>query len=155
GTAKDYKPEHYLFAGKTGTARTDYYNPGSPRKQYTASFAGYFPADNPKYSCLVVVYDPVIGGFYGATAALPIFRKIADRCMGVDRALLAEQTLPDTVAYREGLRLAGWSQKEEINELIDAMSLRASVTGEGDWARLMSGREIGVEVNNILEKNAV
>jgi cell division protein FtsI (penicillin-binding protein 3) len=44
-----------------------------------ASFVGYFPKDNPKYSCLVMVYDPVVGGFYGATAALPIFRKIADR----------------------------------------------------------------------------
>ncbi|MEO5907041.1 MAG: penicillin-binding protein 2, partial [Saprospiraceae bacterium] len=85
GTAKDYKPDHYMFAGKTGTARTDYYDPNSPRKQYMASFAGYFPADEPKYSCLVMVYDPVVGGYYGSTSALPIFRKIADRCMAINR----------------------------------------------------------------------
>jgi cell division protein FtsI/penicillin-binding protein 2 len=36
-----------MFCGKTGTARTDYYDPNSPRKQYMASFAGYFPAEIP------------------------------------------------------------------------------------------------------------
>jgi cell division protein FtsI (penicillin-binding protein 3) len=61
GTAKEYKPDFYMFSGKTGTARTDYYDPESPRKQYMASFAGYFPSDNPKFSCLVMVYDPVRG----------------------------------------------------------------------------------------------
>ena len=155
GTAKEYKPEYYMFCGKTGTARTDYFDPNSPRKQYMASFVGYFPADEPKYSCLVMVYDPVVGGFYGSTAALPIFRKIADRCLGVERELLAEQELPDTMAYTDGMRLAGWSQKEELSELIDEMSLDAEVTGEGDWARLMGGRELGMDVQNVTEKNMV
>lgn len=155
GTAKEYKPEHYMFCGKTGTARTDYFDPTSSRKQYMASFVGYFPADAPKYSCLVMVYDPVIGGFYGATTALPIFRKIADRCLGIERELLADQPLPDTIAYREGLRLAGWSQKEELVELLDEMSLDAEVAGEGDWARLVSGSQLGLDVGNVTEENKV
>jgi len=155
GTAKDYKPDYYMFCGKTGTARTDYFDPTSPRKQYMASFAGYFPAEKPKYSCLVMVYDPVIGGFYGSTAALPIFRKIADRCLGIGRDLLASQELPDTVAYKDGFRLAGWSQKKELDELVDEMSLDAEVEGEGDWARLVGGREFGMEVQQITEKNVV
>ena len=120
-----------------------------------ASFAGYFPSDNPKYSCLVMVYDPVRGGFYGATAALPIFRKIADRCMGVHRELLAKTEWPDTLPYKEGLRLAGWSQKEELNEIIDELSLDTDVEGEGDWARMASGKEMAVEVKDVLEKNLI
>jgi cell division protein FtsI (penicillin-binding protein 3) len=155
GTAKEYKPEHYMFSGKTGTARTDYYDPNSPRKQYMASFAGYFPSENPKYSCIVMVYDPVSGGFYGATTALPIFRKISDRCMGVNRELLAERELADTLAYREGMRLAGWSQKDELNEIVDELSLDTKVDGQGEWARLAGGKEMEMEVKDVLEKNMI
>ena len=155
GTAKEYKPDYYMFSGKTGTARTDYYDPNSPRKQYMASFAGYFPSDKPKYSCIVMVYDPVVGGFYGATSALPIFRKIADRCMGINRELLADASLPDTVAYKTGMRLAGWSDRDELNEIIDELSLDTDVEGEGNWARLAGGKEISMEVKDVLEKNLV
>jgi cell division protein FtsI (penicillin-binding protein 3) len=155
GTAKEYKPDYYMFCGKTGTARTDYYDPTSPRKQYMASFVGYFPKDNPKYSCLVMVYDPVVGGFYGATAALPIFRKIADRCMGIDRDLLTKAELPDTVPYKDGMRLAGWSEKDELSEIVDELSMDTKVDGQGDWARLAGGKEIEMEVKNILDKNLI
>ncbi len=155
GTAKDYKPDHYMFCGKTGTARTDYYDPTSPRKQYMASFAGYFPADKPKYSCLVMVYDPVVGGFYGATAALPVFRKIADRCIGVNPELLAKTMLPDTQKRMDGVRLAGWSEKDELNEIIDELSLDTHAEGDGDWARLAGGEEMELEVKNILDKNLI
>lgn len=155
GTAKEYKPDHYMFCGKTGTARTDYYDPESPRKQYMASFAGYFPADEPKYSCLVMVYDPVRGGFYGSTAALPIFRKIADRCMAINRELLPKTMLPDTQITMAGVRLAGWSEKDELNDIIDALSLDTHVEGDGEWARLASGEEMEMEVKNILEKNLI
>ncbi|MEP6647563.1 MAG: penicillin-binding protein, partial [Saprospiraceae bacterium] len=155
GTAKDFKPDNYMFCGKTGTARTDYYDPSAPRKQYMASFVGYFPADHPKYSCIVMVYDPTVGGFYGASAALPIFRKIADRCMGINRELLAKTELPDTLPFQTGLRLAGWSQKEELNEIVDELSLNTHVDGQGDWARLEGGEEMEMEVKNILDKNMI
>ena len=155
GTAKDYKPQHYMFCGKTGTARTDYYDPNSPRKQYMASFAGYFPAEKPKYSCLVMIYDPVSGGYYGSVIALPVFKKIADRCMGINRELLPKTTLPDTMKDLAGLRLAGWSEKDELNEIIDELSLDTQVEGDGEWARLASGDEIEMEVRDVLEKNLI
>ena len=155
GTAKDFKPEHYMFCGKTGTARIDYYDPESPRKQYMASFAGYFPADKPKYSCIVMIYDPVQGGYYGSTTALPVFRKIADRCMGVHRELLAKTILPDTQMTMTGVRLAGWGERDELNEIIDELSLDTHVEGDGEWARLAGGEEIEMEVRNILEKNMI
>ncbi len=79
GTAKDpFKNTPYTVAGKTGTALIA--NKGSyVNKIYNASFVGYFPADNPKYSCIVIVNNPSEGKIYGGVVAAPVFREIADR----------------------------------------------------------------------------
>ncbi|MDN3634206.1 penicillin-binding transpeptidase domain-containing protein [Neolewinella lacunae] len=77
GTAYRLKSDQYRFAGKTGTSLQNYGKPGR-RKEYQASFAGYFPADNPKYSVIVVIYNPSRGGYYGSELAGPVFREIAD-----------------------------------------------------------------------------
>ncbi len=155
GTAKNAKPDFYMFSGKTGTARTDYYDPNSPRKQYMASFAGYFPTEKPKYSCIVMVYDPVIGGYYGSTSALPIFRKIADRCMGINKELLASATLSDTMPYTDAKRLAGWSHKDELYELMDELNMDGEVHGQGEWARLAGGKQLTLEVQNVLADDLI
>lgn len=49
------------------------------RIRYQASFCGYFPADKPAYSCIVVVYNPSTAGYYGGEVALPVFKDIADK----------------------------------------------------------------------------
>jgi cell division protein FtsI (penicillin-binding protein 3) len=83
GTGKNLKNRYYTIAGKTGTAvianeDKGYVNGGA--KKYQASFCGYFPADNPKYSCIVVIVGPQ-GAFYGGSVAGPVFRGIArSRC---------------------------------------------------------------------------
>lgn len=78
GTAYKLKTEQYAFAGKTGTSQQDY-GKRRQRRKYQASFAGYFPADNPIYSIIVVLKDPTAGSYYGGEAAGPIFREISDR----------------------------------------------------------------------------
>lgn len=82
GTAYKHKSSRYNFAGKTGTAQVGYSRSkrGTRVKGYQASFAGYFPAEDPVYSCIVVVYKPRKGGIYGGDVALPIFKEIADKC---------------------------------------------------------------------------
>ncbi|MEI6275455.1 MAG: penicillin-binding protein [Prolixibacteraceae bacterium] len=80
GTGKALRSSNYKIAGKTGTAQVANKNEGyskNGRKVYQASFAGYFPADEPKYSCIVVINHP-LGDYYGATVAGPVFRQIAD-----------------------------------------------------------------------------
>jgi cell division protein FtsI (penicillin-binding protein 3) len=81
GTAKSIKPDHYTIAGKTGTAIINYkeHRDRGVAKKYRSSFAGYFPADKPVYSCIVVVTNPRVG-FYGGRVAAPVFKEIADRC---------------------------------------------------------------------------
>lgn len=81
GTAKKLFSTVYKIAGKTGTAviadGAKGYQSGG--KQYQASFCGYFPADNPQYSLLVIVSDPSKGGYYGSAVAAPVFKEIADK----------------------------------------------------------------------------
>lgn len=80
GTASRHKTDKYTFAGKTGTAQVNYKRLKNRTRigGYQASFVGYFPADNPKYSCIVVISRPK-SGYYGGEVALPVFRAIADR----------------------------------------------------------------------------
>ncbi len=82
GTAYKLKSEQYRFAGKTGTAQINYKRTRRGKRVggYQASFVGYFPADDPKYSCIVVINNPRKHGFYGSDVAGPVFREIADRC---------------------------------------------------------------------------
>jgi len=80
GTANNIKPLTYRIAGKTGTAQRNYSKIKKGEKlKYQASFAGYFPANKPAYSCIVVITDPE-GQFYGSQVAAPVFKEIADRC---------------------------------------------------------------------------
>lgn len=83
GTAAGMQSQNYSFAGKTGTTQVGYDSDRSKMK-YQSSFVGYFPADAPKYSCLIMVYDPKSGGYYGSTVAGPVFREIADRCFATE-----------------------------------------------------------------------
>ncbi|MDT8373027.1 MAG: penicillin-binding protein [Bacteroidales bacterium] len=82
GTAKNLKNTNYKIAGKTGTAQIANakhgYRSGS-RISYQASFVGYFPADNPLYSCIVVVSAPSNWVYYGNVVSGPVFKEIADK----------------------------------------------------------------------------
>jgi len=74
----------YNIAGKTGTAQVADDNLGyKAKRQYQASFVGYFPAEKPKYSMIVVINDPK-GEYYGALVSGPVFKKVADRIFASD-----------------------------------------------------------------------
>ena len=83
GTGKFMKNKNYQIGGKTGTSRIAFggkigYEKNGFRR-YQASFAGFFPADNPKYSAIVVLYSgETRGNFYGGSWAGPVFKQIAD-----------------------------------------------------------------------------
>ncbi|UEG54267.1 transpeptidase family protein [Mucilaginibacter daejeonensis] len=105
GTGKNiiYNPL-YRIAGKSGTAQVADANKGyRAKRQYQASFAGYFPADKPKYSLIVVINDPK-NGYYGALVAGPVFREVADKVYAADLDL---QQNPAT-------RLVGNTQMPQI-----------------------------------------
>jgi len=107
GTAAKLNTEKYNFAGKTGTAQINYTRISDETQigGYQASFVGYFPAENPRYTCIVVINDPQKNGFYGGEVAGPVFREIADKIYATQvglhqpvnqgpRPVLAENDLP-------------------------------------------------------------
>ena len=81
GTGSRLYAEDFSMAGKTGTARTEYWEADwATNRRYISSFTGYFPAENPKYSCIVVIHKPdAKTGFYGADVSGPVFKDIAQK----------------------------------------------------------------------------
>lgn len=90
GTADNIYSPNFSMAGKTGTAKKfiprvknsngDWEGGYYSTKHYIASFAGFFPVEEPKYSCIVIIHDPKKEkGYYGATVAAPVFKEIAQK----------------------------------------------------------------------------
>lgn len=86
GTARAQRSDYYQFAGKTGTAKKLKSGSFADGVYYTA-FAGYFPAQNPKYSCIIVIDEPKGKNseeLYAGDVAAPVFRQIADHIYADD-----------------------------------------------------------------------
>ncbi|WP_418680005.1 penicillin-binding protein [Alistipes ihumii] len=87
GTARRMRSRYYSVGGKTGTAQIAMgrsgYTDRNGGRHYLGTFVGYFPEDDPKYSCLVAVKTYNAPGhrryYYGGTVAGPVFKAIADR----------------------------------------------------------------------------
>ncbi|MFY0625615.1 MAG: transpeptidase family protein [Reichenbachiella sp.] len=85
GTAKNINDAYYRIAGKTGTAK--HVVNGRYTNKYYTSFAGYFPAEKPKYSAIVVIDNPKRYRIYGSDVAAPVFKNIADKIYAIDMEL--------------------------------------------------------------------
>lgn len=79
GTGRSLRNPWFPVAGKTGTAQVATGQGGYEKGMYLASFAGYFPADNPKYSVIVTINNPRGGAYYGGSVAGPVFKEMAER----------------------------------------------------------------------------
>ena len=101
GTAQNLKNKNFQIAGKTGTAKISIggkYIPGA----YNATFVGYFPANDPQYSCIVVVNRPK-HGYYGSGVAAPVFKDIADKVFATSLALHDQ---PEKDSIKQGIPLS-------------------------------------------------
>jgi len=97
GTARNLKNSNYSIAGKTGTAQVADRNLGYSKKVYQSSFVGFFPADHPKYTCMVVINNPTNGVYYGALVAGPVFKEIADKVYSLNTEM--QRTVIDSQIY--------------------------------------------------------
>lgn len=98
GTAENIYTPKYRIAGKTGTAIITENERGYKKdeKRYRGSFVGYFPADKPRYSCLVMIAASGRGVYYGNEIAAPVFRAIADKIYFTDVAMHPEINIAST-----------------------------------------------------------
>lgn len=120
GTAQNIYSEKYSSAGKTGTAKIAL--EGSYGSEYRASFAGYFPAENPKYSCMVVVSKPKKEiGFYGNIVAAPVFKELRDN-------LFAEEAIeiPEIAKTFDHDYIGSSKDLNAIHHLLDYPKYQAS-----------------------------
>ena len=116
GTAHNIKSDAFMIAGKTGTCQVDY---NTDNVQYISTFVGYFPADKPKYSCIVVIHKPNKNkGYYGSTVAAPVFKKIAEKLYSITPQLQAEFTWNEILKSKSKINeLKIESSKNEIIDL--------------------------------------
>ncbi len=153
GTARSIRPKDYSIAGKTGTAWK--FKNGQYTKTYSTSFVGYFPADKPKYSCIVVVDSPRNGRIYGADVAAPVFREVADKCMARDllsqRPLLAKARL-----NKSHVPLVRAGMQDELALVCQKLGLAGNTqaTGGEEWVRAASdtafhARTVALVVNPV------
>ena len=91
GTAKNLSKLPFSVAGKTGTARISQGSSGYNRKNYTASFVGYFPAEEPKYSCIVIISNPRGGKYYGSSVSGPVFKEVAEKIYATSLGIVDEE----------------------------------------------------------------
>lgn len=146
GTAHNIYDSKLSMAGKTGTCQVDY---TTSNVQYVSSFVGYFPADNPTYSCIVVVHKPNKKiGYYGNVVAAPVFKKIAQAVIhdipqntSIDfdeiASLSHQGENPNTTISLDTDRIPdvrGWSAMEAV-AFLENLGITVTLKGKGKVLR--------------------
>ncbi len=145
GTASNLISSQYKIAGKTGTAVIAQGDQGylaqNGKKEYRASFVGYFPAEDPTYSCIVVITRPNMGVYYGNRVAGAVFREIADKVFATNLPLQKglefkrNQEL-ETLPY---MKSGHWAS---VHTLIKELNLPSLTTGRsGHYAQVHTNED--------------
>lgn len=128
GTAKKYASTYYKIAGKTGTAQT--FEKGRYNKsKWRGSFCGYFPADKPKYSCIVVVQAKEAGEY----SAVGVFKKIADRIYFMDYDLRNQMSSDTTSIVQMPLASNGYAS--DFESMYEKLSIQNNGQVSSVWVK--------------------
>jgi cell division protein FtsI (penicillin-binding protein 3) len=126
GTAKNvFRNSFYRVAGKTGTALVANGSRGYADHIYQSSFAGYFPAEQPKYSCIVVIKNkPFAKKFLGASVAAPVFREVADKLMSMEtnNPVAGEAVLRSILVNKDSIQVSYAGNCRNLKQVIRGVS---------------------------------
>lgn len=162
GTAKNLKNANFKIAGKTGTAQIANKSGGyknAAKISHQASFVGYFPADAPKYSCIVVVAAPSRNVYYGNLVAGPIFKEVADKIYSTSFDIHKPLESRDAMAVSKIPYSKDGSLKDlvKVYAELDVKTRRRGKVGE--WASVStSEKQVEIQskkVNSTLVSNVV
>jgi cell division protein FtsI (penicillin-binding protein 3) len=151
GTGHRIKDSLLTMAGKTGTCQVDY---TTDSVQYVSSFVGYFPAEKPQYSCIVVIHRPdKTKGYYGATVAAPVFKTIAKKIFNdIPKQIpLEASSLTDLIENTRSQgdlsvpNLTGLSEEEAIKKSQE-LGLKVLINGKGTV--IEQRPEAGAKISN-------
>ena len=123
GTAHLIKDSLFSISGKTGTCQVDY---AKNEVQYISSFVGYFPSNDPIYSCIVVIHKPdKKKGYYGSQVAAPVFKEIAKKIYNSTPKLRVFDIKKSNKNYQKSLKIEGFDGIPDLKGLpaMDALSL--------------------------------
>tara|TARA_B100000809_G_scaffold166866_1_gene164214 strand:+ start:1190 stop:3304 length:2115 start_codon:yes stop_codon:yes gene_type:complete len=145
GTARNLKNSRYKIAGKTGTAQIanakDGYKGYESKVSHQASFVGYFPADNPKYTCIVVVNAPTKNVIYGNLVAGPIFKEVADKVYASSIQIHDELIVKEHLALSR-IPYAKDGSFSDLTKIYTELDIKTSSKSENpEWARVSTGKE--------------
>lgn len=152
GTARHLKNSAYSIAGKTGTAQIAAGSAGYNKSDYKASFAGYFPADNPRYSMIVVISNPRQGLYYGAQTAAPVFREIADKIYSTNLEI-QQQTYHASVTHQNTRIVAG--KKENFLNVFGKLNYPVMDESTGEWAIVRIENDTARIQNRIIHSDRI
>ena len=134
GTATNLQNANYKIAGKTGTAQIARGRSGyrsGVRISYQASFVGYFPADNPLYSCIIVVNAPSNGVYYGNLVAGSVFREISDKIYATN--FYRDYKNAENIARDQSAPEAGNGYRPDLNTVLRELDVRHRKNAKSDW----------------------
>ncbi len=131
GTASNINDSDYRIAGKTGTAQKVKVGGGYERAYYT-SFAGYFPAESPKYSCIVIIDNPMGYNQYGSDVAAPVFKEIADNIYSRDSDMheIFEPTTSPEIGVFPVIRSG---QLQDLQLICNELGVSNHTGTDADW----------------------
>jgi len=134
GTARRLGNIHFKTAGKTGTAKISGSH-GYEKGAYNSTFIGYFPADNPQYTCIVVIQRPSENGYYGGTVAGPVFKEIAAKVYATSLAF--KLNIPDTASVK--MPLSGQvTDYSDLQTIVDSLGIESDdFLQDEKWASLI------------------
>jgi len=139
GTAKNIANAEYAVAGKTGTAQK--LENGRYTKRYYTSFAGYFPADQPKYSMIVVIDSPTGFAAYGGDVSAPVFKEIADKIYAVDLELNpSSQDLIATEEKSSNTPFVKAGKAAEIHQILEKLGVPSAPVQPEEWVKVVANQ---------------
>lgn len=150
GTATNLKTDYLRVAGKTGTAviaqgKQGYKNGG--KKIYQASFCGYFPANDPQYSMIVVINSPGTNGYYGNVVAGAIFKEVADKVYSLNLNMHKSVNRDVTVANK--VPAIQNAQSADMKSIYAFLGIKVEEPGT-EWANTtMQGKTIMLEEKEV------
>lgn len=151
GTGREAHIDNIKVAGKTGTSQKLVDGKYS-KKSYTASFIGYFPAENPQIVIAVIIDAPRSGSYYGGSVAAPVFRKIAERIISLGS--LIDYSIPENYQQGNSGVVFTSSKNNYDNSAVDKSTLNLTNFEISDAVRLLKESNIEYEIKGP-KKNAL
>ena len=151
GTGKKLKSTQFTIAGKTGTARLLNDNQqyvDEDQSDFQASFAGYFPANHPKYTCLVLITRPKKDK-YAAKVAGPVFAAIANKIYASNLAY--HPAINERKPLAKGLPQVKAGYYQDVTQVLKQLGIRYQLNSSSTWL-MADSLNHSIHLNGIVTK---